>query len=148
MTVKAILSDKGRSVVTVTPTVSLRDAITILDERHIGSVVVTDNDQRVIGMLTERDVFRTLAHKARNPAACQICDEPVGEVMTPEVETCKEADTVHHIMQRMTERRFRHLPVVEGGKLVGIISIGDVVKHRLRHMEIESEALHQYVLVA
>ncbi len=148
MTVKAILSDKGRAVITVAPTVTLRDAITILDERHIGSVVVTDNDQRVIGMLTERDVFRTLARKARNPAACQICDEPVEEVMTREVEICKEADTVHYIMQRMTHRRFRHLPVVEGGKLVGIISIGDVVKHRLQTMEMESEAIHEYVLAA
>ena len=148
MTVKAILSDKGTSVITVAPTVSLYDAIMILDEHQIGSVVVTDADRRVIGIITERDVLRTIAHKARNPGTCQICDEPVGEVMTREVETCNEADKVYQIMQRMTEKRFRHLPVVEGGRLVGIISIGDVVKHRLRQMESESEALHQYVLVA
>ena len=148
MTVKAILSDKGTAVITVAPTVSLRDAITILDERHIGAVVVIDADQRVIGILTERDVLRTIAHKARNPGTCQICDEPVGEVMTREVETCNEADTVYQIMQRMTEKRFRHLPVVEGGRLIGIISIGDAVKHRLQQMEFESEELHQYVLVA
>jgi CBS domain-containing protein len=148
MTVKAILSDKGTSVITVAPTVSLHDAIMILDEHQIGSVVVTDADQRVIGIITERDVLRTIAHKARNPGTCQICDEPVGEVMTREVETCNEADKVYQIMQRMTEKRFRHLPVVEGGRLVGIISIGDVVKHRLRQMEFESEELHQYILVA
>jgi CBS domain-containing protein len=148
MTAKAILSEKGDAVITVAPTVSLREAIMILDERQIGCVVVTDADQRVMGILTERDVFRTLARKARNAGACQICDEPVREVMTREVETCQMGDTIHHIMQRMTDRRFRHLPVVEDGRLVGIISIGDVVKHRLQKMEIESEALHQYVLVA
>ena len=148
MTVKAILSDKGTSVITVAPTVTLHDAIMILDEHQIGSVVVTDADRRVIGIITERDVLRTIARTARNPGTCQICDEPVGEVMTSEVETCNEADKVYQIMQRMTEKRFRHLPVVEGGRLVGIISIGDVVKHRLRQMEFESEELHQYVLVA
>jgi CBS domain-containing protein len=148
MTVKAILSDKGTAVITVAPTVSLRDAIMLLDEHKIGSVVITNSDQQVIGILTERDIFRTLARKVRNEGACQICDEPVGGVMTREVEICTQADTVHQIMQRMTESRFRHLPVVEDGKLVGIISIGDVVKHRLRQMEFESEALHEYVLVA
>ena len=68
--------------------------------------------------------------------------------MTREVETCTQADTIHEIMQRMTERKFRHLPVVEHGTLVGIISIGDVVKHRIQEMETESDALHQYILVA
>jgi CBS domain-containing protein len=148
MTVKAILSHKGTGVVTVTPTISLRDAIKILDEHQIGSVVVTNSDQQVVGILTERDVLRTLARKVRNVGACQICDDPVGEVMTREVETCTHADTVHQIMQRMTESRFRHLPVVEDGRLVGIISIGDVVKHRIQQMESESEALHEYILVA
>jgi CBS domain-containing protein len=148
MTVKAILSHKGDAVVTVAPTASLRDAITILDERQIGSVVITDSDQQVMGILTERDIFRTLARKARNTGACQICDEPVGEVMTREVETCRMGDTIYEIMRRMTEKRFRHLPVVEDRRLVGIISIGDVVKHRLQEMEFESEALRQYVQVA
>jgi len=68
--------------------------------------------------------------------------------MTREVETCTQADTIYEIMRRMTERKFRHLPVVEHGRLVGIISIGDVVKHRIREMESESDALHQYILVA
>jgi CBS domain-containing protein len=148
MTVKAILSQKGAGVVTVSPTVSLRNAIMLLDEHKIGSVIITNSDQQVIGILTERDVFRILARKVRNEGACQICDEPVGEAMTREVETCTQADTVHQIMQRMTASRFRHLPVIEEGRLVGIISIGDLVKHRLQQMEFESEALHQYISAA
>ena len=148
MTVKAILSHKGTAVTTIAPTVRLCDAIKILDEHQIGAVVITDPDQQVVGILSERDIVRTLAHKARNAGACQLCDEPVGQVMTRKVETCTQADTIQQIMQRMTERKFRHLPVVEDGTLVGIISIGDVVKHRIREMEFESDALHQYVLTA
>jgi CBS domain-containing protein len=148
MTVKAILSHKGTAVITIAPTARLCDAIQILDEHQIGAVVITDANQQVIGILSERDIVRTLAHNARNAGACQLCDEPVGHVMTRKIETCTQADTVRQIMQRMTERKSRHLPVVEDGRLVGIISIGDVVKHRILEMEFESNALHQYVLTA
>ena len=148
MTVKAILSHKGTGVITIAPTARLFDAIKVLDEHQIGAVVITDADQQVVGILSERDVVRTLAHNIRNAGACQLCDEPVGQAMTRKVETCTQADTVQQIMQRMTERKFRHLPVIENGRLIGIISIGDVVKHRIREMEFESDALHQYVLTA
>jgi CBS domain-containing protein len=148
MTVKAILSHKGTAVITIAPTARLGDAIKILDEHRIGAVVITDADQQIVGILSERDIVRILAHNARTIGGCQLCDELVGQVMTRDVETCTESDTVQQIMQRMTERKFRHLPVVEHGRLVGIISIGDVVKHRIRDMASESDALHQYILVA
>ena len=148
MTVKAILSHKGTGVITIAPTARLFDAVKVLDEHQIGAVVITDADQKVVGILSERDIVRTLAHNVRNAGPCQLCDEPVGQVMTRKVETCTQADTVQQIMQRMTERKFRHLPVIENGRLVGIISIGDVVKHRIREMESESDALHRYVLTA
>ncbi len=148
MTVKAILSHKGTGVITIAPAAKLFDAIKVLDEHQIGAVVITDPDRKIVGILSERDVVRTLAHNIRNAGACQLCDEPVGQVMTRTVETCTYADTVQEIMQRMTEGKFRHLPVIENGRLAGIISIGDVVKHRIREMETESDALHQYVLTA
>lgn len=148
MTVKAILSHKGTAVVTIAPTARLCDAIKMLDEHQIGAVVITDGDQHIVGILSERDIVRILAHNVQVVGACELCEQPVGQVMTREVETCTQADTIRQIMQRMTERKFRHLPVVEHGMLVGIISIGDVVKHRIREMASESDALHEYILAA
>jgi len=98
--------------------------------------------------LSERDIVRTLARNIRVADGCRLCDEPVGQVMTREVETCTQSDTVHEILERMTAGKFRHLPVVERGKLVGIVSIGDAVNHRLRAMETESNAMHEYILTA
>ena len=143
MTVKAILSRKGRDVVTIAPSATLSEAAKLLGERRIGAVVVTGADHRVAGILSERDIVRMLAE--RGPAAL---DDNVGAVMTRKVTTCTEADTVAFIMERMTEGKFRHLPVVEQGKLVGVISIGDVVKHRLQEMEQEQAALKDYIQTA
>ncbi|MGD0334183.1 MAG: CBS domain-containing protein [Xanthobacteraceae bacterium] len=148
MTVKAILARKGSSVVTIEPTMPLYDAIKILDEHRIGAAVITDAEQRIVGILSERDIVRTLARNIRVADGCRLCDEPVGQVMTREVETCTQSDTVHEILERMTAGKFRHLPVVERGKLVGIVSIGDAVNHRLRAMETESNAMHEYILTA
>ena len=121
MTVKAILSRKGNAVVTIEATATLCDAVKILDEHKIGAVVITGADQQVVGILSERDIARTLARNARVVGACRLCDEPIEQVMTRKVETCTVSDTVHEIMERMTEGKFRHLPVVEHGRLVGII---------------------------
>ena len=85
---------------------------------------------------------------ARVAGGCQLCDEPVGQVMTREVETCTQSDTIQEILERMTAGKFRHLPVVERGRLVGIVSIGDAVNYRLREMELESNAMHEYILTA
>ena len=111
-------------------------------------MVITGADQQILGILSERDIVRTLAHNARVAGGYQLCDEPVEKVMTREVVTCKQSDTVHEIMDRMTRGKFRHLPVIENGRLAGIVSIGDVVKHRLAEMMFESNALHEYIATA
>ena len=143
MTVKAILSRKGQDVLTIEPTATLAAAIKLLADRKIGAVVITGADRQVIGILSERDIVRTFA--ASGPAAL---DEQVGQVMTRKVMTCDEAETVANLMERMTQGKFRHLPVVERGRLAGIVSIGDVVKYRLEEMEKESSALREYILTA
>jgi CBS domain-containing protein len=143
MTVKAILSRKGNNVITIEPTVMLSAAVKILAEHRIGAVVIAGADKQVAGILSERDIVRALAQ--RGPGALE---EAVGQVMTRKVVTCTESDTVAALMERMTQGKFRHLPVVERGKLVGLVSIGDVVKHRLGEMEHESNALREYILTA
>jgi CBS domain-containing protein len=143
MTVKAILSQKGGDVVTIAPTAQLAEAVKLLAERRIGAVVVTGPADRVAGILSERDIVRVLAQ--RGPAAL---DEQVAAVMTRKVVTCESAETITHIMERMTAHRFRHLPVVEENKLIGIISIGDVVKRRVEEIEGESNALREYIATA
>jgi CBS domain-containing protein len=143
MTVKAILSRKGGDIVTIVPTASLSAAVKLLAERRIGALVVTGPDNRVAGILSERDIVRTLAE--RGPVAL---DDNVGAVMTRKVTTCTEADTIVFIMERMTAGKFRHLPVVDQGKLVGVISIGDVVKYRIEEVEHDADALREYIATA
>ena len=143
MTVKAILSRKGRDVVTTEPTTTLAAVIKTLAERRIGAVIVSGPDKRVAGILSERDIVRVLAE--RGPA---VLGESVDSVMTRRVVTCSESDTVSDIMMRMTQGKFRHLPVVEHGTVIGVVSIGDVVKYRLEEMEKEAGALREYILTA
>jgi CBS domain-containing protein len=144
MTVKAILSRKGTDVVTAEPHALLGEAVRILGERRIGALVVTGADRRIVGILSERDIVRALAE--RGP---QALDVPIADVMTRKVMTCSARDTVSELMERMTEGKFRHLPVVEqGGRLAGIVSIGDVVKSRVHEMEQESAALRDYIRTA
>jgi CBS domain-containing protein len=143
MTVRAILSRKGRDVVTISPTANLSDAVKLLAERRIGAVIVTGPDNRVAGILSERDIVRVLG--ARGSAAL---DENVAAVMTRKVTTCTEADTIAGLMEWMTAGKFRHLPVVDQGRLTGVISIGDVVKSRLEEIEGETNALREYIATA
>jgi CBS domain-containing protein len=143
MTVKAILSRKGGDVVTIAPTANLTAAVQILAQRRIGAIIVTGPDNRVAGILSERDIVRMLAE--RGPAALE---ENVGTVMTRKVTTCTEADTIAFIMERMTEGKFRHLPVVDQGRLVGVISIGDVVKYRMEEVVHDADALREYIATA
>jgi len=143
MTVKAILSRKGGDVVTIAPTANLTAAVQLLAARRIGAIVVTGPDNRVAGILSERDIVRTLSE--RGPAAL---DENVGTVMTRKVTTCTEADTIASLMERMTEGKFRHLPVVDQGRLVGVISIGDVVKYRIEEVVHDADALREYIATA
>jgi CBS domain-containing protein len=143
MTVKGILSRKGNSVVTLEPNASLATAIKVLAERRIGALVITGADHRIVGILSERDIVRTLAE--RGPAALS---EPLADVMTRKVVTCTQTETVCEIMELMTSGKFRHIPVVEQGRLVGIVSIGDIVKSRVEEMEKESAALQDYIRTA
>jgi len=143
MTVKAILSRKGSDVVTADPNATLAEVVRILAARRIGAVVVTGADRRIVGILSERDVVRVLGDKG--PSAL---DQSIGDVMTRKVTTCTMRDTIAELMERMTEGKFRHVPVVEDGRLAGIVSIGDVVKWRVHEIEGESDALRDYIRTA
>lgn len=143
MTVKAILSRKGSDVVTVDPNALLGEAVRLLATHRIGAVVATGAHRRIVGILSERDIVRALAQ--RGPGALE---EPVAEVMTRKVVTCAESDTVAALMERMTKGKFRHLPVIDRGRLAGLVSIGDIVKFRVEEMEHESNALKEYILTA
>jgi len=143
MTVRAMLSRKGSDVITIAPTATLSEAVDLLSKNRIGAVVVTGADHRVAGILSERDIVRALSE--RGPA---MLSETVAAVMTRKVMTCTSADTVSSVMERMTAGKFRHLPVVEQGKLIGVISIGDVVKSHVEEIEHETEALREYIATA
>ncbi len=143
MTVKAILSAKGSEVATIEPTTNVAAAAKILAERKIGALVVTGPDRRVIGIVSERDIVQQLA--AHGGAVLGL---PLTDVMTRKVMTCGASDTISSVMERMTQGKFRHLPVIEQGRLAGIVSIGDVVKHRLQEMEREQSALRDYIQTA
>ena len=143
MTVSIILATKGREVVSVEPNAALSSVVALLAERRIGAVPILGVDRRIAGIVSERDIVRALAE--RGAAAL---DEPVSRVMTRKVSTCTEGETIASIMERMTAGKFRHLPVVEQGRVVGLISIGDVVKHRLQEMERDSAAMRDYILTA
>lgn len=139
MNVAAILKAKGSDVVTVGPTVTLGEIAVLLSERRIGAVVVMQ-DRKVLGIVSERDVVKAIA---RNGA--QALNAPVRDVMTARVVTCGLNDSIDELMDSMTMGRFRHLPVIEGGELAGIVSIGDVVKHRIAETVMETEALRLYI---
>src|ERR1700716_3162977 len=137
MTVRAILDSKGHHIQCVEPEEKLSAAIKILGERKIGALLVMSKGQ-IEGILSERDIVRALGERG-----AAVLEEPVSAVMTRKVISCKQADTVSAIMEMMTLGKFRHLPVVEDGKVVGLISIGDIVKWRVREYEMEQEALQK-----
>ena len=143
MIVKNILAGKRGNVVTIEPTADLAAAAKLLAERRIGAVVILGADQRIVGILSERDIVRALAE--HGPAAL---NKPVSQVMTRDVKTCSEGDTSGGLMGRMTTGKFRHMPVVQQGKLIGIVSIGDVVKNRVEEIDHEAKALRDYIQTA
>jgi CBS domain-containing protein len=143
MTISVILAGKGRDVASIEPNATLSAATAMLAEKRIGALLILGADRRVVGILSERDIVRALAERG-----AEALGEPVSRTMTRNVSICTEKETISSIMERMTEGKFRHVPVVEQGRLVGIISIGDVVKHRVREMEQESAAMHDYILSA
>jgi CBS domain-containing protein len=143
MNVETILQTKGREVITVRPGESVASAAETLHRRAIGAALVLDESGAVAGVISERDIVRGLATRGG-----VVLGMKVAELMTSEVETCEPGDAVDHIMAVMTERRVRHLPVQRNGKLVGVISIGDVVKHRLAEIEGEAQSLREYISTA
>jgi CBS domain-containing protein len=140
MIVKNILAGRHGDVVTIEPTADLTAAIKLLAERRIGAVVILGANHRIVGILSERDIVRALAEHGSTALS-----ERVSQVMTRDVKTCTENDTVGDLMGHMTTGKFRHMPVVEQDKLIGIVSIGDVVKNRVEEMQHEAETLRGYI---
>lgn len=140
MSVAHILGAKGRNVVSVGPGETVEKIIQLLAEKRIGAVIVTHGQDKIAGIVSERDVVR---HMATQGAA--ILKKTVDTIMTKKVMTCTEADSEQELMALMTAHRIRHLPVVKGEKLIGMISIGDVVKHRIEAIEREAEEMKAYI---
>lgn len=140
MIVASILNGKGITVLSVAPDMSVRDAARFLRDKHIGAAVVLDENRALIGILSERDVLNGVADRGAAALA-----ETVREIMTTEVLTCGLTTPIGVLMTTMTDRRVRHLPVVENDRVVGVVSIGDVVKSRIAEAETEAEALKAYI---
>lgn len=140
MTVRRILEGKGRDVFTIDPAIPVSEAIQMLATRRIGAIVTLNEAGRVAGILSERDIVRLMAQDG-----AAALDKPVSSAMTTSVTTAHEDMTIDQAMEIMTRGRFRHLPVCEDGRLVGIVSIGDVVKSRIEAAERETEEMRNYI---
>jgi len=143
MTVANILASKGREVFTTMPEAPLVEVVDRLASKRIGAIVVTDKSGKICGIVSERDIVRELARRGPD-----ILSRPVSDCMTPKVFTCSEKDTIDEVMGVMSANRFRHLPVETGGRLAGIISIGDVVKLKIEKAEQDAAELRNYILTA
>jgi CBS domain-containing protein len=140
MNVKTILAAKGGDVISIEPTATLEAAAQLLSTHRIGAVVIQGAGGRLAGILSERDIVRAISE-----LGAAALNAPVGQTMTRNVTTCGESESVAGIMELMTQGKFRHMPVVEKGRLIGLISIGDVVKLRVEEIERESEAMRDYI---
>ena len=141
MTVSTILSVKGRDIFTIEPGATLTAAAKLLAEKRIGALLILGPDHRITGILSERDIVRAIAE--RGAAAL---NDFVSTAMTREVVTCRETETITSIMERMTSGKFRHLPVVDQDRPVGMISISDVIKYRVHEMERDAAQMREYIL--
>lgn len=140
MQVRDILGDKGRDVVTITSDATLSEAACLLAHKRIGALIVRDSDEALAGILSERDIVRALAEASGNALA-----HTVASYMTRDIESCAEGDSIEVLMETMTHRRLRHIPVLHDGRLCGIVSIGDVVKTRIAETVHEAETLRGYI---
>lgn len=140
MTVAAILNDKGRNVVTVEGDMTLDKVCGVLAEKRIGAAVIVDGSSNVQGIVSERDIVRLIAREGS-----VALKQPASSVMTRDVVTCSEDETIASLMEKMTTGKFRHLPVIHDGQLSGIVSIGDVVKWRIAEAEMEAQAMREYI---
>jgi len=143
MNVAQILKRKGRDVLTTAPHHTLRDAARTLGERRVGAIVIADATGRVLGILSERDIVRAIGARGT-----ETLSEPVSKHMTADPTVVGEDADIDELMQLMTAGRFRHLPVVEGERLVGIVSIGDIVKHHVDELHHERDSLREYIASA
>jgi CBS domain-containing protein len=138
--VRHILENKGTEVATVATSATLADVARRLADHRVGALVVSDDGETIAGIVSERDLARAVADRGADALTM-----PVVDAMTGDVRTCGPDDTVDSLMETMTSRRIRHLPVTVDGRLAGIVSIGDVVKHRLAELQTESKVLHEYL---
>ena len=143
MLVSTILAQKGNRIISVSPDDRISDVAALLTRERIGAVLVRDPEQALVGILSERDIVNAIADQGSN-----CLEFAAQDLMTSEVVTCQPGDSLNQVMSQMTELRIRHVPVVDDGDLVGIISIGDVVKHRLAEVESEAESLREYITSA
>lgn len=140
MFVRQILVAKGRNVIAISTDAKIADVVTLLNQHQIGAVMVTDANSAPKGIISERDLAIGLANHGSN-----VLDQRVDQLMTKDLIVCTPEDTVQRLMQIMTSHRIRHLPVLDKGEMVGIISVGDVVKSRLDELEAEASELQQYI---
>lgn len=143
MNVEHLLRDKGRRIISIRPQLMLSDAAASLSLHRIGALIVSDEDHPILGILSERDIVWAVA--ARGASALK---ETISDNMTREVVVCTRAATTNEVMEQMTINKFRHMPVVENGVLLGIVSIGDIVKHRIAEVEAETEEMREYIAKA
>ena len=139
MNAATILKFKGSGVVTTTANKSLLDIAKLLAQHRIGCIVILGDDDKIAGIVSERDLMRAIGH-----AGPKVLNEPVSDFMTKTVVTAREADTSDQLMSEMTMHRFRHMPVVELGRLIGLVSIGDLVKMQIAEVEMEAAATREY----
>jgi len=140
MQVKDVLGHKGKAVVTLGSAANVAELLAVLAEHNIGAVVISDDGRAVSGIVSERDVVRALPARGAD-----LLSAPVSEIMTVDVRTCRPEDEIRTLAQTMTERRFRHMPVVEDGALIGIVTIGDIVKQRIDELETAQDQLVGYI---
>ncbi len=143
MSVAYILATKGHDVATTQPHRTMQEAAAGLADRGVGALIVTGGDGEVLGVLSERDIIRAVGRHGAG-----ALHDPVSKHMTAKVATASMDETMESVMERMTNGRFRHLPVLENGRLAGVISIGDVVKNRLEGLESEHRAMREYIATA
>jgi CBS domain-containing protein len=140
MKISDVIRDKSsHAIITITPDATVRDLLALLAEHNIGAVIVSGDGSSVDGIVSERDVVRKLNGND------EVLGAPVAQIMTSVVQTCEPGQDVDELMVQMTERRIRHVPVVDGDDLVAVISIGDVVKSRITQLEFERDQLDSYV---
>ncbi|MCF6320652.1 MAG: CBS domain-containing protein [Rhizobiaceae bacterium] len=140
MSVSTMLEGKPKSIITASPDDTVADATQLLAKHRIGAVIVCDKGGKVRGILSERDIVRDIAHDG-----AAILENSISSCMTKNVLSCKRDDSIDSVMEIMTEKHFRHMPVTEGGKLVGVISIGDVVKCKIEQAEKDAQELMNYI---